>query len=147
MLRLLLLCTLAGCSFGVDSDDGASKDDPADDTSADDTSGDTDTDTDTDDRPNLSTYEGFTQAHAEAYCASLATCGYLDEQGYADVAACEAAILELLNRVPCESYQLPAAAACVDADVAMAENCADAREGMQPMVCRDVCTPPEEPAP
>jgi hypothetical protein len=141
MVRLLLLLTLSACSFGVAGDEQKSDDEGGGDDTAADTSGDTDTDTDTDTDPgaDVSTYEAFSTAHAETYCASLESCGFLDEQGYADRAACEAAILDVLGRVPCETYQVAAATNCIQADAQIAANCEGSREGAQPLVCRDVC--------
>ena len=136
MTRILLLLTLAACSFGVD---GADEDKSSDDEAGDDTAADTSADTDTDTTPDLATYEAFVAAHAEAYCASLDACGFLDAQGYADVAACETAVTELFFRVACESYQPAAAANCLEADAAISADCANSREGAPPLVCRDVC--------
>ncbi|MES2638469.1 MAG: hypothetical protein V4850_03280 [Myxococcota bacterium] len=148
MARFLLLLALPffACTGGEPTDSGKRPNKDAADTDTDtDADSDTDTDTDTDtdaDVPDLTTYDGFVEAHAGAYCNSVETCGYLDEQGYDTKALCIQGITEFYA-VACPDYQQAAGELCVRGDLRMAGECETSNSGEQPLPCRDVCTPPE----
>ncbi len=154
MSRLLLLLPLFACTSSGDPADTEkpAKDDSAADTSADtdtdaDTDADTDTDTDTDTNsgtPDLSTYTGFVDAHAGAWCASLEACGYLDDKGYADVRACVEATVAFLSAEACRDYQENVANICLREDLRMARACEEFPGGVAARACQEVCTPPAE---
>ncbi len=88
---------------------------------------------------DVSTYEGFVQTHARTYCASLETCEYLDEQGYADRAGCVNSITTRLGAADCATYDENAGRRCVQQDREMASACADHPGGLPPTICRNVC--------
>ena len=138
MARFLIVLALAGCT-GTDTDSGR----PAKDSRADDTAdADADTDADTDaDLPDLATFAGFVEAHAGAYCASIDTCGFLDEQGYKTKAQCIQGITDFFA-VDCPDYQQLAGEICVRDDRRMVDSCETSNNGEQPLACRDVCTAP-----
>ncbi len=147
-LLLLPLLPLLACTGAEPTDSGRPrKDADADaDTDADsdaDTDADTDTDTDADtDAPDLTSYEGFVEAHAGAYCGSLDSCGYLDEQGYDSKRACVTGITDFYD-VACPDFQADVAERCVRDDLLMARECKTSNGGEQPLACRDVCVAPE----
>ena len=147
MNGFFLLLAMTACTGSEDADK------PADDSAAADADTDTDTDTDTDadtdadtdtdtDAPDLTTYRGFVEAHAAAYCASLSTCEFLDEQGYADIRACAAGVRAFYDAITCDAYQMGVAEACVRGDVQMRSACETSNSGEAPLACRDVCTAP-----
>lgn len=143
MIHLLLLLPLLGCTGASNDDDDDDDNDSDADTDADsDTDADTDADTDTD-VPDLSTFEGFLEQHRVAYCGALETCGYLDDRGYDSRGACATAITDLYTTAGCDSYTQTAAEQCIRGDLAIASACEESRGGLEPLPCRDVCTPPK----
>jgi hypothetical protein len=141
---LLILLPLLGCTGTSNTDDDDDDSDADADADADtdaDSDADTDADTDTD-VPDLTTYEGFVEQHARAYCASLETCGYLDDRSYDSRGACATAITNQYTTAGCASYQQPAAEQCVRGDLQIATACEESRDGMEPLPCQDVCTAP-----
>lgn len=124
----------------TDTSDGSTTDSAAD--SATDSGADTSTDSGGGGgggQGDVSTYEGFVQTHARTYCASLETCEYLDEQGYADRAGCVNSITTRLGAADCPTYDENAGRRCVQQDRDMASACADHPGGLPPTICRNVC--------
>jgi hypothetical protein len=151
MLRTALILTFLAACTG--SDDGTGKHGNRDSGTGDNTDADTDTDADSDadtdadtdtDQPDLTTYEGFTEAHAEAWCRSLAACDLLDDQGYATVADCVTDVTNTFASRACDSYAQAVAARCIADDRDMANRCDTAGTGAPPPVCAQVCSPPPD---
>jgi hypothetical protein len=146
-LLLLLACSTPESS----SKDRVKPVDSAADTDTDtdaDADTDTDTDTDTDPRdsgsvPDLGTFQGFVLAHARMLCTSRETCGYLDDQGYADERACVAGVEAFFDGVSCPDYQQEIGEACISEDRRMSRACDDFAAGAEPRVCGQVCDPPK----
>ena len=88
---------------------------------------------------DVSTYESWVQTHARTYCASLETCGYLDDQSYTDRAGCVTQIVDRLSRASCPDYDPAAGLRCVQQDREMASACEEYPGGQPPQICRSVC--------
>ena len=145
LLSLLFVTTLTAC--GPKDEGGDVRDDSsAADTGVTDTGADTGTDTDTGrdsgsggGQGDVSTYEAWVQTHARTYCASLETCGYLDDQSHTDRASCVAQMVERLSRASCPAYDPAAGLRCVQQDREMASACEEYPGGQPPQICRSVC--------
>ncbi len=94
----------------------------------------------------VDTYEQWVVAHARFYCASLETCGYLDEQGFETRQACMEAITTRLSGAACAAYDPEAGERCVLQDRNMATACEQYPDGRPPAVCRNVCDGPRDTA-
>ncbi len=95
---------------------------------------------------NVDTYEQWVIAHARFYCASLETCGYLDDQSFETRQACMEAITTRLGGASCPAYDPSAGERCVLQDRNMAGACEEYPEGRPPAVCRNVCDGPRDTA-
>lgn len=95
---------------------------------------------------NVDTYDQWVVAHARFYCASLETCGYLDDQSFETRQACMEAITTRLGGASCPAYDPAAGERCVLQDRNMASACEQYPEGRPPAVCRNVCDGPRDTA-
>lgn len=153
-LILLGVLTLAACGASDDETDTTGNGNATNDT-ADTASG---ADTSTNDSAtdsggggggsggNVDTYEQWVVAHARFYCASLETCGYLDDQSFETRQACMEAITTRLGGASCPAYDPDAGERCVLQDRNMAGACEQYPEGRPPAVCRNVCDGPRDTA-
>lgn len=141
------LASCTGADKATDKSGDSSDADTDTDTDADtDADADTDSAVDTDPR-DMSSYAEFAMAQATIFCDLLETCGYLDENGYADVAACKADVTALLSGNDCAEYSQSAAMSCIDAERRAAADCSTYTGGVLPP-CTSVCGgPPDSGAP
>ena len=153
---LALGFVVAGC--GANRDDGPKDSTPPTATAtatATATGSATGTDTGRPDVGDVSTYEAFITTHAVTYCNALKTCRALARAGYTDRAACVAQVSAQYARRTCETYQPDAGLRCVQADLAIAQECRESAQdtavdsgdtggaseidARQPRVCQNVC--------
>ena len=147
------LILIAACTGKAD--DTGTKKHPQQDTDTDtdadpDTDADSDEDTDTDDDADADTYQNdhsayheFVVAQSEVLCTLWEACGYLDDQGYADVTECKSAVAAHLLTDTCPGYDQSAAQTCVQIEVTATSNCAS-YDGAIPPACGGVCPPPPD---
>lgn len=142
-LILPLALGLVSCTGNDKATDKSGDSSAADADTDTDTDADTDADADTDsaqdtDPHDMSSYVEFSIAQATMYCDLLETCGYLDENGYADVAACKADVTAHLSANDCAAYDQAAAMSCIDAERHAALDCSTYTGGVLPP-CMNVC--------
>jgi hypothetical protein len=146
VLPLFFVAACAGDEKTPADDSSADADADTDaDTDADsdaDSDADTDADADTDTDPAaLTTYEDFTAAQGEAFCAMLEACGMLDDLHFTDLADCVSSTTAHLAATDCPEYSEVQATKCIQAERLGAADCSTVTNATLPP-CKSVCGGP-----
>lgn len=134
---LFLSLLLIGCPGKDDEEEEDEEAQDDSDTGTDDSGG---GDSDSGSGNGPATYEAFVTEHVAAYCGAMETCGFLDEEGFADTQECIDRLTAAYTRGGCNGYDAAIAGECLAADVDLRQSCT--ANGIPP-ICNRVCQRPD----